>query len=151
MSSPLDISRRFLQACKMPHDQFYLASPVIFFNEDNWPLAAIVTYVHPDDLDFSPNPKVNLFAFSANGRFTPRKEVLPAYHDGSKWRTIEKWMELDFYRAHKEFHATDLPHPFASLQLNPVDVTNREVRGNQYERKRRAQAGRIIDRPHPQC
>lgn len=74
----------------------HLSKPVLYFDENKQPCAAIVVYVWPK---FSPHlelPICNLATFDPEARFKTRTHVEPAYKapDG-RWHIINKWANFD--------------------------------------------------------
>lgn len=64
---------------------------VIYFDENRYPNIGWVAYVFKDIHGPSGRPRCNLAIVKPDGRFAQRVYVEPAYHNGVRWKLINKW------------------------------------------------------------
>ena len=67
-----------------------LCDAVYYYDEDGVCFAAQIAFVHEKNTK-SGRPICNLAILKHDGRVAARVNVEPAYHDGAKWRFLNKW------------------------------------------------------------
>ena len=68
-----------------------IGDPVLYYDENRQPHAAIIAHIHDTYLDNTDRKICNLAMFKRDGRVANRVSVSPAFHDGEKWRLLNRW------------------------------------------------------------
>lgn len=70
-----------------------LGQQVLWFDENRFPHVALIAYIPPANInvDYSDLQPCNLHIITPRGRVSFRENVKPAYHDGIRWRIINRF------------------------------------------------------------